>query len=404
MPRFEYQAVDDYGRRVRGALLAHDESALRDSLSGAFLHLLSAEERSAGAAATPLFRKKVKKAELIQFTFLLRTLVGAGVPLVTALDDLGQQTEDPVLKEVVQDVRCNIQSGASLSDAFALHPSVFPDLYVSVIRAGEASGNLEAAVADLVKFLTWEEELSGQIRQATFYPATVLTAVAGLIFVLFSFVFPRFLKVFQASRVVLPLPTRVVIAISEFFRDRGFLVLAALAAVALGFHFYRSTEAGRLRTDGWKLKIPVVGELLRALEVSQFCHFLASLFRAGVEMTLSLSIVERVVGNRVIAGAVRHAREELLAGGSLSTSLRQSGEFPPIVLRMISVGESTGHLDETLENVAQYYDRAIPRVIKKTFAVLEPLVTLTLGVVVLGAALSFFLALYKMVGSMGATG
>jgi type IV pilus assembly protein PilC len=404
LPRFEYQAVDDYGRRVRGTLHAHDESALRDSLSGAFLHLLSAKERSAAAAATPLFRKKVKKGELIQFTFLLRTLVGAGVPLVTALDDLGQQTEDPVLKEVVQDVRCNIQSGASLSDAFALHPSVFPDLYVSVIRAGEASGNLEAAVADLVKFLTWEEELSAQINHATFYPATVLTAVAGLIFVLFSFVFPRFLKVFQASRVVLPLPTRVVIAISEFFRDRGFLVLAALAAVALGFHAYRSTEAGRLRTDGWKLRIPVVGELLRALEVSQFCHFLASLFRAGVEMTLSLSIVERVVGNRVIAGAVRHAREELLAGGSLSTSLRKSGEFPPIVLRMISVGESTGHLDETLENVSQYYDRAIPRVIKKTFAVMEPLVTLTLGVVVLGAALSFFLALYKMVGSMGATG
>jgi type IV pilus assembly protein PilC len=401
MPRFEYQAIDDYGRQVRGTLIAQDENGLRDSLSGIFLHLLSAKERGERARSSPLFRQKVKRGELTQFTFLLRTLVASGVPLVTALDDLGQQTEDAVLKEVVADIRCNVQSGANLSDSFALHPGVFADLYVSVIRAGETTGNLEAALADLVKFLTWQEDLAGQIRQATFYPATVLCTVTGLIFVLFTFVFPRFLEVFKASRVELPLPTRVVIAMSEFFRDHGLLVLAALAATAIGLHVYRSTAPGRLRTDGWKLRIPVVGNLLRALEVTQFCHFLASLFRAGVEMTHSLSIVERLVGNRVITGAVRHAREEILAGSSLSTSLRKSGAFPPIVLRMISVGESTGHLDETLENVSQYYDREIPRVIKKTFAVMEPLVTLLLGVVVFGAAISFFLALYKMVGTMG---
>ena len=400
MPRFEYQAVDDYGQMVRGTLLAHDERALRESLAGMVLHLLSAKE-CGEALSIPLFRKKVKTEELIQFTFPFRTMVAAGVPLVPALGDLADQIENPVLKDALQDVRRNLQSGAGLSDAFALHPRVFPQLYVSVLRAGETTGNLAESLSDLVTFLTWQEELSKQVKQATYYPASVLSAVGALIFLLFAFVFPRFLAIFKASRVELPLPTRAVIAVSEFFRDRGVLILAVLAAAVIALNLYRRTEAGRLRTDGWKLRIPLIGGLIRSLEVSRFCHFLASLLRAGVEVTHSLSIVERLVGNRAIAGVVRQAREELLAGGTLSTALRMSGQFPSVVVRMISVGESTGKLDATLENASQYYDREIPRAIKKAFAVMEPLLLLVLAVIVLGAALSFFLALYKMVGTMG---
>lgn len=403
MPRYEYQAVDDYGKRIRGTLLASDEKSLRESLSGMLLHLLSAKEFSPGSDI-PFLRKKVKRADLIQFTFHFKTLVGAGVPIIAALADLGEQTEHAALKDVVMDIRRNLQSGAGISDAFALHPQVFPDIFVSIMRAGETTGNLDVALADLMKFLTWQEELAGTIRQATFYPATVLSAVAMLIFVLFTFVFPQFLKIFQAAQVKLPLPTRIVIAVSEFFRDYGLYLLGTVFAAFVAIKLYRRTPAGRLRTDGWKLKIPLVGNLIRSIEVSKFSHYLASLFRAGVEMTQSLYVVERLIGNRVIANTIGHAREEMLAGGSLSVSLRRSGEFPPLVLRMISAGESTGNLDETLENVSNYYDREVPQILKKTFAVMEPLIILVLAVVVLGAALSFFLALYEMVGAMGGKG
>ncbi|HBO68785.1 MAG TPA: hypothetical protein DD658_00935 [Deltaproteobacteria bacterium] len=206
---------------------------------------------------------------------------------------------------------------------------------------------------------------------------------------------------FQAAAVELPLPTRIVIAVSVFFRDRGVYLLAGIALIFLALHFYKKTEKGRLRVDGWKLRIPLVGGMIRAIEISRFSHYLALLFRAGVETIHSLTVVEQVLGNKVLAAVVRSAREQLTSGGVLSTALAGSGQFPPLVIRMVAAGEATGKLDETLENVAAFYDREVPLVVRKTFAVLEPLIIVVLSVVVLGAALSFFLALYKMVGAMG---
>jgi len=303
---------------------------------------------------------------------------------------------------VLRDVRRNVQSGATLSSAFALHGDIFPEVFVSIIRSGEATGNLDGVLKDLNRFMAWQEELAKTIRQATYYPATVVCMVGGLVVLLFTVVFPRFLSIFKGAVVELPLPTRIVIAISEFFRDKGPYLALALVLGIVALRMYNRTEAGRLRVDGWKLRIPLVGEVIRSIEMSQFAHFTASLFRAGVEMTQALAVVEKVIGNRVIAAVIRRAREELIAGGGLSVALHKSGEFPPMVVRMVSAGESSGNLDATLENVSAFYDREVPAVVKKTFAVLEPAMTILLAVVVLGAALSFFLALYEMIGSMGA--
>lgn len=402
MPRYEYSAIDDYGRKARGFLLAPDEGGLREALASMGLHLVSGKERSQ-ARSVPLVRRGIRRTEVIQFSFHMRTLLAAGISIVVALDDLAEQTDNPAFQEVIRDIRRNVQAGAGLSDSFALHPEVFPESYVSIVRAGETTGNLEGVLADLTKFLTWQEELAKTIQQATYYPLTVLSAVAGLIFLLFTFVFPRFVKIFQAAAVELPLPTRVVIAISIFFRDYGLFLLGGVVLLFLALHFYRRTEQGRLRTDAWKLRIPLVGGLVRAIEISRFSHYLALLFRAGVETIHSLVVVEQVLGNKVLAGVVRSAREQLTSGGTLSSVLATSGQFPPLVVRMVAAGEATGKLDETLENVSSFYDREVPLVVRKTFAVLEPLIIVVLSVVVLGAALSFFLALYKMVGAMGGT-
>jgi len=400
MARYEYNAVDDYGRKARGTISSPDEKSLRDQLAAMGLHLVSNRRLSESGRGTA-FRKKVRRAELIEFTYHLKTLLGAGVPLIGALSDVAEQSTHAEFREVLRDVRRNVQSGATLSGAFALHPDVFPEIFVSIVRSGEVTGNMDGVLSDLHKFLTWQEELAKTIRQATWYPMTVVGMVAGLIVLLFTFVFPRFLSIFKGAAVELPLPTRVVIAISGFFRDNGLYLLAALALAAVLLRLYRRTESGRLRVDGWKLKIPLVGQVIRAIEMSRFSHFTASLFRSGVEMTQTLAVVEKVMENRVLASVVRQAREELIAGGGLSVALRKSGEFPPMVLRMVSAGESSGNLDDTLENVSAYYDREVPLIVKKTFAILEPAMTILLAVVVLGAALSFFLALYKMVGSLG---
>lgn len=401
MARYEYNAVDDYGKKVRGTMSAGDQAALREALAVMGLHLVSSRP-IADTGGSPLLRKKVKRQDLIDFTYHMKTLIGAGVPLVSALSDVAEQTTHREFRDVLRDVRRNVQSGTTLSGAFALHADVFPEIFVSIMRSGETTGNMDGVLDDLNRFLTWQEELGKTIRQATYYPATVVCMVGGLIVLLFTFVFPRFLSIFKGAAIDLPLPTRVVIAISEFFRDYGVYLAGCLVLAFVGLKLYRRTEAGRLRVDGWKLKIPLVGEVIRAIEMSQFSHFTASLFRAGIEMTQALAVVEKVIGNRVIASVVRGAREELIAGGGLSVALRKSGEFPPMVIRMVSAGESSGNLDDTLENVSKYYDREVPAIVKKTFAILEPAMTMILAFVVLGAALSFFLALYKMVGSMGA--
>jgi type IV pilus assembly protein PilC len=399
--RFEYNAVDDYGKKARGTMSSADQNGLRDALAAMGLHLVSARQ-VAESGASAVLRKKVRRADLIEFTYHMKTLLGAGVPLVSALSDVAEQATHPAFRDVLRDVRRNVQSGATLSGAFALHADVFPEIFVAIVRSGEVTGNMDGVLEDLNRFLTWQEELGKTIRQATYYPATVVGMVAGLIVLLFTFVFPRFLSIFKGAAVELPLPTRMVIAVSEFFRDKGPYLLAAAAGGLVALKLYLRTEAGRLRVDGWKLRIPLIGNVIRSIEMSQFAHFTASLFRAGVEMTQSLAVVERVIGNRVIADVVRKAREELIAGGGLSVALRKSGEFPPMVIRMVSAGESSGNLDATLENVSAFYDREVPAIVKKTFAVLEPAMTILLAVVVLGAALSFFLALYKMVGSLGA--
>jgi type IV pilus assembly protein PilC len=401
MARYDYTAVDDYGRKARGTMSSPDEKSLRDQLAAMGMHLVS-NRQVAESSGLALFRQKIKRADLIDFTYHLKTLLGAGVSLVIGLSDVAEQSTNLEFREVLRDIRRNVQSGATLSGAFALHPDVFPEVFVSIMRAGEVTGNMDGALSDLHKFLTWQEELGKTIRQATYYPVTVVGMVSGLIVLLFTFVFPRFLSIFKGAAIDLPLPTRVVIAISEFFRDYGLYTLAAIALGVVALRMFGRTEAGRLRVDGWKLKIPLVGEVIRGIEMSQFSHFTASLFRAGVEMTATLAVVEKVMGNRVLAAVVRQAREELIAGGALSVALRKSGEFPPMVLRMVSAGESSGNLDDTLDNVSAYYDREVPAIVKKTFAILEPAMTILLALVVLGAALSFFLALYKMVGSMGA--
>jgi type II secretory pathway component PulF len=229
----------------------------------------------------------------------------------------------------------------------------------------------------------------------------VLVAVSLLITIIFAFAFPRITGILLGMKVPLPLITRVVIGISMFFKHYWWLIFSSLGAAAVSLRLIAKTPKGRLGIDKLKLRLPVVGELIRKIALSRFAHHLGLLWRAGIDIPQTLTLVEGMVGNQVIARAISRAKEEVIAGGSLSKSLEESGHFPPLVIRMITIGETTGEMDESLANVCQYYDQEVPATIKKIFAVMEPLLIALLAFVVLGVALSMYLPLYTALGMMG---
>ncbi len=396
MPVFKYKAVDYSGKEVSGTLFAESEPTLQENLRRMNLYLITARETKPPREFT--FQRRVKRKELLTFTVHLQTIVSAGIPIIQGLTDLIEQTGNKNFKKILEDVRASIQSGTGLSEALQKHPKAFSDLYVSVVRAGEATGNLDSVLKDLIGFLEWQEELISNIRQATIYPTIVLVAVTGLVILLMTFVFPRFTAIFEKVNVPLPLPTRIVMGVSHFLVNDWIYLIIGLVLFIFLFKMFQKTDMGRHLIDQAKLHIPVFGKLILKINLSRFSHYLGALIRAGVDITQSLQIVEKVIGNVIIADIIRLMRARVQAGEFMSDTLREYPQFPPLVVRMVSIGETTGNLEETLEKVSAYYDREVPTTIKKVFAIFEPLVIVFLASIVLLMALSMFLPLYQMMG------
>lgn len=399
MPIFTYKAKDEYGRTIKGVLIASNEDQLAASLDQIGLYLISAKKKKIAEAY--LSWEKIRRKDLITFTVHLSTTLSAGIPILQSLQDLVEQSEKKRFKNIIEDVSSNIQAGSSLSEALSKHPKVFSELYVSMIKAGETTGNVDKVLNDLVAFLEWQESLAMDVKQATIYPTFVLSAVISLVVLLMTFVFPRFTVIFERTNVPLPLPTRVVMGISHFITNYWFIIVLAAVALIVSHRLAAKTPGGRYLFDKLKLKLPVFGNLLRKIALSRFSHHFGALLKAGVEIYHSLMVTEKVVGNTVIAKVISSARDYISAGESLAESLKKGDEFPSLVIRMIAIGESSGSLDKTLGKVSQYYDREVPTTIKKVFAIFEPIVIASLAVIVLGMALSMFLPLYQMLNLVG---
>lgn len=408
MPRYNYTAIDDYGKTVKGVLAAEDEGTLASNLSQMGYYLVTAselkgkEEAREKRPSRPFFVfGRIKSREIITFTIHLSAILAAGVPILQGLEDLVEQTEDPRFKKIVQAIKDDVQAGNKLSDAMAKHPRAFSELYVNILRAGEATGEVERVLRDIGAFLEWQEELRANVRQVTMYPITVFSAIVLLVGYLFAFVFPKFLKILTQLNVPLPLPTLIVIAVSNFMRANWYLILIGIATVVITLSIIVRFPWGRYAVDRFKLSIPIFGELLRKIALSRFSHFMALLYSAGVDILQSLSVVERVVGNEVIARAIRRASEQVKSGRRLSEPLRQSKEFPPMVVRMVEIGEVSGELDKTLQKVSGFYDKEIPATVKRVFAAFEPIMVLILAGMVLLVAVSMYLPLYSSISRLG---
>jgi len=394
---FIYKAKDSSGKIVSGELDAADQRAAVDRLRAMKLALLTIEEQKEESLLARLnpFRARVKNKEVVIFSRQLSTLVSAGVPLVQGLAILEAQAS-PVFKPVVSAIKADIESGLGIADAMKKHPQVFSTLYVSMIRAGEVGGILDIILERLSAYLEQAESLKAKIKSSMMYPA-VLCAVSVMVTVfLLVFVIPTFKNIFAGFGAELPLPTRIVIWLSDGLKANILFILPMPVLLFVGYQKYRATPAGAERIDSLMLKIPVFGELLKKVAIAKFTRTLGTLIKSGVPILQGLETVAATAGNVVIEKVVLSCRESVKEGGKLAEPLRRSDVFPDMVVQMIGVGEETGALDTMLIRIADFYDQEVDTAVKGLTSMIEPLIIVLLGVIIGTIVIAMFLPMFEL--------
>ncbi len=342
----------------------------------------------------------IKNRDIIIFTRQFATMINAGLPLVQALDILSKQTENKTLSAVTRDVQRDVESGNTVADALRKHPKAFTDLYVNMVSAGEAGGILDTILLRLATFLEKNGNLVRRVKGAMIYPAVILSVAGIAVTVLLIFVIPVFQDMFSSVGMALPLPTRIVIGLSAFLRHYWWVVLGSLTALVVSVQRYYQTTNGKLVIDRTLLQLPVLGNVLRKSAVSRFTRTLGTLLNSGVSILDGLEITAKTAGNRVIQDAVMEARSSIAGGETIAVPLARSAVFPPMVISMIAVGESTGGLDDMLTKIADFYDEEVDAAVSGLLALLEPVMIVFLGVVVGGMVVAMYLPIFDMMNAV----
>lgn len=396
MSIYKYSAKDKNGQTINGTIQASSEAEVADILRKKELMVFSVEFDKASAAKSKFTDKKVKLDDLVIFSRQLATMIDAGIPLVNALGILAEQIENENLKEIVSIVREDIEAGMSFCDALAKHPLVFSELFVSMVKAGEASGMLNEILDRLAMFMEKQAALSRKIISSLVYPAVVVSMAVLITTVLLIKVVPTFKGIFDSLGGTLPLPTQVLIFISDLLRKYFLITLLLLGGAIFAFKKNLETKKGRYRFDDFTLKVPVFGPLLRKLAVAKFSRTFSTLVKSGVSVLSSLDIVSKTSGNKVVEEAVVNCSKSVRNGEPISRPLAKSGVFPPMVTRMISVGEQTGQLEKMLSKIADFYDDQVDAAAGALTSMIEPMVIAFLGVVIGGIVIALFLPIFKI--------
>ncbi len=386
----------------QGWITAPDETEVEERLRAGGNFLIEARPREKPKTINRRTDGAVPRRQLLAFMEYLASSVQVGMPLLTTLNDVESRLENRRLRKIISEVRESIsEEGRSLSESLALHPKAFPEIYITTIQAGEASGRLDFVLMQLVQYLDWQETISGQIRQATMYPIIVLGAIGGLILVLIGFVFPKIIPVLQQRSATLPLPTRIIMATSTFLRAKGIFVLAGLVALFIIYRILRSRPRLGTLIDGIQLRLPIVGDLIRNVNMARMVTYLGLFYRSGVEIILALTLVERMIVNRVVAAAVNKVRLEIEGGETMAIAFGHNPLFPPIIVRSVALGETTGQLDESLARAQTFYEREVPSAVRRMITALQPALIMVMGGVVLLVALAMILPILSIYQSIG---
>ena len=410
MPVFRYQAADKLGRTVKGQMVAQDESMLESRLRTAGLWLIDlTREQSVGPTsrrAEPdlgrmAMSAKQKRRSLIEFCTVMSFQCGVGIPLMQGLDVAFQDCDNPAFRRILGGLQYYIESGSLFHEALERYPRMFSPHFICVMKAGEVSGNLPLTFDNLCKYLEWVEQVIADVRAASLYPLITMVVIFAFVLFLFTFIIPKFAALLTGLHLALPLITQIIFGLGDFAKQTWWIGVLGMLFLVVGLPLGRRYSR-RIAwwVDNGKLRMPVFGELNLMLAISRFTHNLSLLYRSGIPILQAMGFCQGLIGNAVVEDAVGEVIEDVKTGSTISEAMRRHAVFPPLLLRMVIVGETTGSLDNTLEKLSDFYNQVIPRRIKKIFTIVEPALMLFLIFVVGAVALSIYLPLLQLMGSI----
>jgi type IV pilus assembly protein PilC len=401
MPKFRWKGKDSNGIEVSGIMNA-------DSKEAVTLHLRRQKITPIKVSVSlkdlelriPGLGEGISERDIVVFTRTFATMVDAGLPLVQCLEILAEQTENPRFSKAILDISQSVESGSTYADALRKHPKIFDELYCNMVEAGETGGILDTILNRLAGYMEKSITLKRQVKSAMVYPTVVVAVAVGVIVFLMYAVIPTFADIFRSLGATLPLPTQIVITVSQFVQRNILLLIAMLVGLILAFRYIRKTEKGRKTTDAMALKLPIFGVLLRKVAVAKFTRTLSTLIASGVPILEGLEITAKTSGNKIIEEAIMKTRVSISEGKTISEPLAATEVFPPMVTQMIAVGETTGALDAMLEKIADFYDEEVDITVQNLTQLLEPVLMVFLGVSVGFIVIAMYMPMFSLIGEL----
>jgi len=398
MPLYSYRAINDQGKSLKGLQDAANLIDLEQRLKRSGMDLIDAKADSGNTGIMP---KKVKRPELITFFFNLEQLASAGVPLLESLADLRDTMHDQTFREIIANLVESIEGGKKLSQAMAMHPAAFDNIFVSLTHAGEESGRLPEVLAHITESLKWQDEMSSHTKTIMIYPAFVGTIVLGITFFLMIYLVPQLVGFIKGMGQEIPIQTRILLATSEFFVAYWYILVALPIILFIATKLsVKLSPTMQLKFDTLKLNMWVTGPILRKIILARFANTFAIMYGSGISILECIAITRDVVNNLAVSKSLADVTLEIEAGKNLTQSFQQTNMFPPLVIRMLKVGEATGSLDKALLNVSYFYDRDVKDSIKKVQVMIEPTMTIVLGAILGWVMLSVLSPIYDLIGKV----
>jgi len=401
MPVYKWEGKTLKGSIKRGETEAPSEAALRIHLRQQNIIPTKVASKGKEIRINLPFGKKVKQRSVAIFTRQLATMIDAGLPLVQSLEILSSQQESKVFKGIIREIREDVEGGSTFAGALKKHPGTFNELYTNLIVAGEEGGILDNILTRLANYIEKAEALKKKVKSALVYPSTIVGVAVIVVMILMIFVIPVFETMFKSAGQSLPLPTLITLTISKLIKKYIIIVIPGMILLIYLLRKYYQTEGGRTIIDRLLLKLPVFGPLFQKISVARFSRTLGTLVSSGVPILDGLTIVSRTSGNRTIETAILNARSSIREGETIAEPLGRSGIFPPMVIQMISVGESTGALDSMLAKIAEFYEEEVDVAVANLTSLLEPFLMIFLGVVIGGVVISMYLPIFQMASAVG---
>ena len=405
MPKFDWEARSKAGSTQKGVMEAGNAAQVESQLKRYGFSSITVKEQGKGLNMQLKLpgsgAKKIETKDLVVFTRQFATMIDSGLPLVQCLDILSGQQENKTFKEILVKVKESVESGSTFADALAKHPKAFDQLYVNLVAAGEVGGILDTILARLAAYIEKAMKLKKQVKGAMVYPITIMSIAVIVVGVILVFVIPTFAKMFADFGGELPMPTKIVIAMSNFLTKYIVVIIAALFGIKWAIGKYYATPGGRKKIDRLALQAPVAGPLIRKVSVAKFTRTLGTMISSGVPIMDGLEIVAKTAGNKIVEEAIYKVRQSISEGKTIAEPLAESGVFPPMVVQMISVGEATGAMDAMLNKIADFYDDEVDDAVGAMTSMMEPLLMVFLGTTVGGLVIAMYLPIFKLAGAVG---